>query len=74
MTSKIWYIARIVEVSFVSSGICVNTLAVFEHSNSKMCSEALYVQKSLKAADTPNICYFSQQLFCCIKSYSPPVL
>ena len=59
MTSKIGCVARIAEVSFVSSGICVNALAVLEHSNSKMCSEAPYVQKSLKAADIHILPFFS---------------
>ena len=34
-------------------------LAVFEHSNSKIYSEAVYLQKTLKAADT-------HKFLCCI--------
>ena len=36
--------------------IC-SALAVFEHSNSKILSEAAYLQKSLKAADTHKVHY-----------------
>ena len=50
----------------------VLTLAEFEYSNSKIYSDAVYLQKSLNAAD--KISLFLSKTFCCIKPYTPPVL
>ena len=47
---------------------------MLEHNNCRIYSEATYLQKSLKAADTTKFRYFCQKHFCCIKFYTPPVL
>ena len=35
---------------------------MFEHSNSKICSEVAYLQKSLKAVDNHKFCYFLKKI------------